>query len=408
VITPFHKITGVSSSIPRPTHTEKIRNMQVPNGEVPDVHTIRIMPKGSIQMTGSKIKTLFFEYANVWKTALAAGLAFEIAQLTGTKHPYFAPLAAILCVQITIDKSIKSGYNRIIGTVIGVLLTAFISGLIGVHGWSIGLIVLIGTLIGRLAGLGESAVYQVGISAMMVLLFEAKSHSYAFDRVFETLIGAFIAIIINMLIFPPDLTRDAKEAYNMLSDNLAKCFYRTGEWIDYHCEVAKGEKLRQDTRALLLHLHDVLTKSEQAENSLKFNPFRQNHRNRLHDVREKLLLTQRTYNHLVSIVRTFHHWSQSDRFIVELYEPWADRMRYIGDMIQSRKAEAKSVKIEEKMESYETNNEIGMALPQEIRSYTFTMAVYNDTTQLMREFQLGGGEHREGNAVPVGHAPGNV
>lgn len=358
-------------------------------------------------MAGSKIKTLFFQSANVWKTALAAGLSFEIAQLTGTKHPYFAPLAAILCVQITIDKSIKSGYNRIAGTVIGVLLTAFIAGFIGVHGWSIGLIVLIGTLIGRVLGLGESAVYQVGISAMMVLMFEAKSHSYALDRVVETVIGAAIAIIINMVIIPPDLTRDAKEAFNTLNDNLAKCFYRTGEWIDNDCEEAKGEKLRQDTRTFLAHLHDVLTKSEQAEDSLKYNPLRKNNRDRLHDVREKLLLTQRAYNHLVSIVRTFHHWSKSSKFKKELYEPWADRMRCIGDIVQGRNAEDASVKAVKigLMQNEETNQEIEMALPKEVRFYTFTLAVYNDAIQLMQEFESDNLESTNGGTEPVMHTP---
>ncbi len=335
---------------------------------------------------GSRFITLIFQYANVWKTAIAAGLSFEIAQLTGTKHPYFAPLAAILCVQITINKSIKSGYNRIVGTVVGVLLTAFIAGTIGEHGWSIGLIVLIGTLLARLLGLGESAVYQVGISAMMVLLFEVKSHSYAFDRVFETIIGASIAVLINMLVFPPDLTRDAKEAYNTLNRNLAKCFYRTAEWIDHDCPRTEGEKLREDTRGFLKQLHDTITKAEQADDSLKYNPFKQKNRKRLHDIREKLLLTERAYNHLVGIVRTFHHWSQSERFLREFYEPWADRMRYIGDIIQNRKV-GDTEQARRKMDSsYENNNEIEMALPKDVRFYTFTLSVYNDAIQMMREF----------------------
>ena len=62
----------------------------------------------------------------VWKMAIASAVSWEVAKLVGSNHPYLAPLSAILCLQATIDQSIRFSFQRIVGTAIGVILTAYL------------------------------------------------------------------------------------------------------------------------------------------------------------------------------------------------------------------------------------------------------------------------------------------
>jgi hypothetical protein len=62
----------------------------------------------------------------ILKMSAASGIAWELAKLAGSKHPYLAPLSVILCVQTTILQSVQYSVHRLLGTIVGVLLTAWV------------------------------------------------------------------------------------------------------------------------------------------------------------------------------------------------------------------------------------------------------------------------------------------
>ena len=55
----------------------------------------------------------------IWKSALAVLLCFFIDLLRGAGTPFYSAIAALLCMQPTRDGSLKTGLNRVKGTVIG-------------------------------------------------------------------------------------------------------------------------------------------------------------------------------------------------------------------------------------------------------------------------------------------------
>ena len=58
------------------------------------------------------------------KTAIAAGLAWEVALLADPhSHPYFAPMAVLLVVQPTVYDSLSRAFQRVAGVVVGVGVT---------------------------------------------------------------------------------------------------------------------------------------------------------------------------------------------------------------------------------------------------------------------------------------------
>jgi uncharacterized membrane protein YgaE (UPF0421/DUF939 family) len=145
----------------------------------------------------------FIKYKGVvWKTPLAAALSWELAEWAGSKHPYLAPLTVLLSIQLTVDKSFQFAWQRILGTIAGVLFTASAAPYLGLKSWSIGLLLFVGTLVVTWLKMDHALLIQVSLSILLVMYFQSKMPSYPLDRIRDTIIGAVVAILIHMLIFP--------------------------------------------------------------------------------------------------------------------------------------------------------------------------------------------------------------
>jgi len=134
------------------------------------------------------------------KTAIAAGLAW-VAALAADPHsrPYFAPLAVLLVVQPTVYDSLSRAFQRVAGVVVGVAAALAVSHFLAPSGWSIGIIIFAGLLVGWTARLGPQGAVQVPVSALLVFLVGRATPGYAGERIADTLIGAGVAVIAVLL-----------------------------------------------------------------------------------------------------------------------------------------------------------------------------------------------------------------
>src|SRR4051812_48171010 len=89
------------------------------------------------------------------RIAVAATLAYVVSlPLTGESAPVLAPLTALLVSQATVHRSLVSAARRVAAVVAGVLIAAFVSSIIGLTWWSVGLAVFSALLLGVLLRLG--------------------------------------------------------------------------------------------------------------------------------------------------------------------------------------------------------------------------------------------------------------
>jgi uncharacterized membrane protein YgaE (UPF0421/DUF939 family) len=145
------------------------------------------------------------------KTVLAAVVAFAIADALHTSHaPVLAPLTALLVVQLTMYETVAHGRERIVSVVAGVLVAVGFASVTGLTWWSLGLIVAVSLIAGRLLRLGPHLL-EVPISAMLVLAVGGAENA-ALGRVAETLIGAVVGVLVNLLIAPPLYVQPANDA----------------------------------------------------------------------------------------------------------------------------------------------------------------------------------------------------
>jgi uncharacterized membrane protein YgaE (UPF0421/DUF939 family) len=155
------------------------------------------------------------------KTVLAAVLSFAAATALHTSaQPVLAPLTALLVVQLTMHETLAHGWERIISVTAGVSVAAVFAQVVGLTWWSLGAVVAVSLIAGRFLRLGPH-LPEVAISAMLVLAV-GGGEAAAAERVVETLIGAAVGIVVNLVIAPPLYLQPAGDAVADLADRMAR------------------------------------------------------------------------------------------------------------------------------------------------------------------------------------------
>jgi len=213
------------------------------------------------------------------KTAVACGASWYLAAdvLGHGVLSVFAPLAALLTVQVTIWQSVSRGLQRVLGVVVGVVVAGGFGHLAGVQAWSVALTIFVALLLGRALRLGVQGSIQVPVSALLVLVLGATTASYGVDRVVDTAIGAGTGILVNLVVFPPTQLGEASAAVAALTRSLASVLRDMAAGLDR--QASGGELEAQPPDALLAaarrlgrRVSRTASAVRQAEESCRFNP----------------------------------------------------------------------------------------------------------------------------------------
>ncbi|MGG5254372.1 FUSC family protein [Neobacillus sp. SM06] len=167
----------------------------------------------------------------IWKMAVASAVSWEIAKWMGSNHPFLAPISVILCVQTTVKNSIRFSFHRMAGTIIGISVTVATAPYLSVNAWTIGLLILIGSFLVKWLKRDETAIHQAALTILLVFVIGLKSGTYFYDRFRDTLIGAMIAVLVNMFLYPPNFTKQAEQSFQHYSRHLTAAFLQTADWL---------------------------------------------------------------------------------------------------------------------------------------------------------------------------------
>lgn len=213
-------------------------------------------------------------WPQVLKAALATGIAWELSLqlLPGKAPPVFAPLAAMLAIQVTAYESLRSAVQRTLGVVAGVLLAYLLGRLLGLHWWSIGLVVLAALALGQALALGTAGSSQVPVSALLVLGLGAATTSYAYTRVLETLLGATVGAVISLVVAPPLHLKDSGHAVRHLAEAQAALLHDIADGLRAGWPGPAAAGRLSQARALDQELRRAQTAVERVGDSIRLNP----------------------------------------------------------------------------------------------------------------------------------------
>lgn len=213
------------------------------------------------------------------KTSVATVLAWLLAQLLLPGDlPIFAAIAALLVVQPSINQSLGKAVERSLGVIGGVLIAYAVGLIFGQSSWIVLLAIVLSILLAWALRLGPGSANQLPISAMLVLSLGATTPGYALERIIETIIGAVVALVINVLIVPPVLLAPAHEAVVLLAREVADTLDRVAEALRAPQKPFTLEEMMIKARLLRPMLGAADRAVTQAEESLTLNPRQARHR----------------------------------------------------------------------------------------------------------------------------------
>ncbi len=204
----------------------------------------------------------------------AAVAAYVVADIVGLDDPppLIAALTALIVVQVTLTETMTSGFQRVLSVVSGVVVALGFVSVVGLSWWSLGLLVGASIVVGQLLRLGPQLV-EVPISAMLVLGvgYAGSATAVALDRVLETLVGAAVGLLVNIVIPPAVQSRFAGEALQKFANEIAGLLETAGAAIPNGLDPEAAKRWLDDARRLNRHVPRVDRALAHAEESRQLN-----------------------------------------------------------------------------------------------------------------------------------------
>lgn len=212
-----------------------------------------------------------WDLARATRLTGAAVVAFVAAQalFPGTL-PILAPLTALLVVEVTLKDIVTSGVQRIASVTAGVLVAVGFSSVVGLSWWSLGILLAVAIVLGQVLRLGNHAL-EVPISAMLVLAVGGAS-AVATDRIAETLVGAAVGVLVNV-VFPPAVRSDqAAAAVHRYARELGMLLSVAAEELRRPVTEAQAARWLQTARDLSRQVPRIDQELQDMQDSRRLNP----------------------------------------------------------------------------------------------------------------------------------------
>jgi uncharacterized membrane protein YccC len=161
---------------------------------------------------------------SVWpivQAAAAAGLAYFLAEvILGHGQPFFAPIAAVICLSVTLGRRNRRAVEIVFGVALGLTVADLLVLVIGNGTFQLAVIVLLAMATAVFFGGGTLLVNQAAVSAVLVVVLQPPDAVFSPDRFLGALIGGGVALAINYL-FPVNPERLVERAAAPVFDELA-------------------------------------------------------------------------------------------------------------------------------------------------------------------------------------------
>jgi uncharacterized membrane protein YgaE (UPF0421/DUF939 family) len=211
-------------------------------------------------------------FARAFRLTIASAAAYVVAQrLSADAKPVTAALTALLIVQVTFFGTVTDTVRRIVSVLTGVGLAVAASLLVGLTWWSLASIVLVSILIGQALRLGPHLL-EVPISAMLILAAGGAGVN-AIDRVVETLIGAVVGVLVNVVVPQRPRTHSAGLAVERFADAIARLLDRVASALrDGPVSRDMASEWLDEVRELSRRVEFIERELDEAAESRRLNP----------------------------------------------------------------------------------------------------------------------------------------
>ena len=157
---------------------------------------------------------------SVIQTAVAATVAYYLAiVLLGHESPFFAPIAAVISLSVTLGQRMRRAVELVFGVAVGLMVADLLVLLIGSGTLQIGIVVLLAMAAAVFIGGRPLVVNQAAVSALLVVVLQPPDAVFSPNRFLDALMGGGVAVAVNYL-FPINPERLVERAARPVFDEL--------------------------------------------------------------------------------------------------------------------------------------------------------------------------------------------
>ncbi len=161
---------------------------------------------------------------------LAGAVAWQVGDLLIEDGGVVAAIVCSLSIRISLHKSVREGFGQIVGTAIGASVALATVELFNFGFISVGLTILVCSIVARALHLGEVASVNVPVTALIVI-GPGISGTTALHRLGSTLIGAAIAILFSYFSHAKTPVGRAVDQITKVSTKAAKLLAEMSEGV---------------------------------------------------------------------------------------------------------------------------------------------------------------------------------
>jgi uncharacterized membrane protein YgaE (UPF0421/DUF939 family) len=171
----------------------------------------------------TRLERLRLAWRSILQAGVAAGLAWVIAtEVFGHEQPFFAPVAAIITLGLTISQRGRRAVEVAIGVAVGIAVGDLLVIGIGVGPAQLALVVMLAISIAIFLGSGQMMATQAAVSAALVATIQPPTtNGVTFARFLDALAGGTVALIVSGLLLPDNPLRTVRRAAQPVLEELA-------------------------------------------------------------------------------------------------------------------------------------------------------------------------------------------
>jgi uncharacterized membrane protein YgaE (UPF0421/DUF939 family) len=169
----------------------------------------------------------------ILQSAVAASLAWLVAtELIGHDTPFFAPIAAVITLGLTVGERRSRAVELAIGVAVGIAIADLLVVLIGTGAWQIGIVVALAMVGATLVGGGPLLASQAAASAVLVATLQPPDGAFDFTRAVDAATGAAIGLLVGSVLLPVDPLRLVRKGTGPVIDGLAATLDRIAKAVE--------------------------------------------------------------------------------------------------------------------------------------------------------------------------------
>ncbi|HEY2668883.1 MAG TPA: FUSC family protein [Rugosimonospora sp.] len=162
------------------------------------------------------------------QAGLAASLAWLVAHdLVHHAHPYFAPIAAVIVLNVSVGQRLRRAVELLVGVALGILLGDLLIYFTGTGAWQIGVSVAFVILACVFLGGSPTMIGQAASSAVLVSTLAPPQSGIYYSRFFDALVGGVVGVLVLALLLQVNpltvIKRAAEPAFGCLAEGLRDC-----------------------------------------------------------------------------------------------------------------------------------------------------------------------------------------